>query len=663
MRSGTGEFRVNPLFGALAASTIVGIGAVYWFLRFRMLGPVEAKYSQERLEWSERGAFSQELLEAHPMPETPESFAESVQFGVDRFLARFGGLDVFVWFRRAPLGAFDGTDGDLIVRSGSLESLEPADLKLEEALWDKAFSTEQGWKVSGELPGNCGRLLSVRGARAIRFVPWGTRDRLWGLISAVSYGSNAEAADRHKEPLETLAAYFTSMADRASRFWELDRARERLQGGLDVTMQRLDETNLQLIQRAKEMRTLQEVTDIISEHPDQSDVLSAIIGIVAKSLDADICAFLTFDQDTGELVTLPGAFGVNESDGMYRIPLTNEHSSSVRVFRFGKPFITGDAQNDPDVIAHYAKLWNCRSLMVVPLRVESQRIGVMRVGSFRKDLFSEDHIGFVQVIAEEAAVLIESAVLSKKLQDTNLELQRMHSMKDEFVSTVSHEFKTPLTSIQGFLAVLLDGDAGEIPAEQRRFLKIVKSAADRLHLLVTDLLDLSKLEGGVQIELESIDLVETAQKCLEGQRLAAQARSITLELSASGELPAAHGNSQWLGQVFDNLVSNAIKFTPEGGRVTVGLENKGEGLLARVSDTGIGIPEDEQRRVFEKFFRASNRNAMPAPGTGLGLAICRQIVDRHGGRIWFESSSGQGSTFFFVIPTERASAAVGAKNA
>jgi signal transduction histidine kinase len=652
---------VTELALALGAISLVGIGAVYWHLRFRMLLPLEARLKRERVDWGERAAFAQELLESHPLPENPEGFHEAIQFGVDRFLARFGNVDAFVWIRRAPVGAFAGTDGDLVVRTGALESLESSDLKIEEELWEKAFSDPRGVAFFEAIPGDAGRLLSSRGLRALRLLPWGTRDRLWGLIGAVASEGRGGPTERHAESLGTLAAYFSSMAERASHFWELDRAREQLQGGLDVTMRRLDETNLQLIQRAKEMKTLQEVTDIISEHPDQPDVLSAIVAIVAKSLDADICALLTLDEETGELVTLPGAHGITEGDQLYRIPLTNEQSSSVRVFRSGKPFLTSDAQNDPNVIARYAKLWNCRSLMVVPLRVESQRIGVMRVGSFKKDLFSKDHIGFVQVIAEEAAVLIESAVLARKLQETNLELQRMHSMKDEFVSTVSHEFKTPLTSIQGFLSVLLDGDTGELTDEQTRFLKIVKSAADRLHLLVTDLLDLSKLEGGIEIELEAVDLFEAARKAVEGQRIAAEGKRVLLSLRDGQELPKVHGNSQWLGQVFDNLISNAIKFSPAGGRIEIGLENKGEGVLVYVSDEGIGIPSGEQDRVFEKFFRASNRDEEPAPGTGLGLAICRQIIDRHGGRIWFESESGKGTRFYFVVPTERSAAPVGAE--
>ncbi len=656
---------MNELAAALAVTTAVGLGAIYWHLKFRLLLPVEAQLHRDRLDWSERGDFSQELLEAHPLPETPEALAESLQFGVDRFLARFGGVDVFVWCRRDAIGSFDRSDGDLVFRSGILESLEAEDLKIEEDFWIKAFEEEGGVFWTGNLPGDCGRLLSSRGAGSLRLIPWGTRGRLWGLIGAIGDDESAGASHRHASPLEMLAAYYSSMADRAARFWDLEGAREQLQGGLDVTMQRLDETNLQLIQRAKEMKTVKAVTGIISDHPDQPDVLSAIVALVAKSLEADICAFLLLDEETGELITQPGAYGVSEGDeGLYKIPLSNEQASSVRVFRSGEPFVTGDAQNDPLVISHYAKLWNVRSLMVVPLRVDSQRVGVMRVGSFKQDLFKPEHVSFVQVIAEEAAVLIESAVLSKRLHDSNVELHRLHTMKDDFVSTVSHEFKTPLTSIQGFLAVLLEGETGDLTAEQVRFLKIVKNAADRLHLLVTDLLDLSKLEGGLKISLNRLDLLESARNCIAGQRFSAEERGVILSLDARDDLPPVRGNEQWIGQVFDNLVSNAIKFTPKGGSVSVAIENKGAGLQVRVADTGIGIPEGEQERIFEKFFRASNRDSSSGqvPGTGLGLAICRQIIDRHGGRIWFESEANRGTRFYFMVPTERNVVPVGVEN-
>jgi len=399
------------------------------------------------------------------------------------------------------------------------------------------------------------------------------------------------------------------------------------------------------------MKTLEEITEAITEQPDHSDVLSSIVSIVARSLSADLCAFLLLDEKTGELVTQAGGFGIaNDEGSLYRISLKNDDASSVRVFMTGKPFMTGDAQNDPQAIAHFARLWKCHSLLVVPLSVEKRRIGVMRVGSFKRDFFTPNHLKFVRVIAEEAAVLVESAVLAEKLAETNRELAQLHSLKDDFVSTVSHEFKTPLTSIKGFLAVLLEQEAGPLTKEQKRFLKIVMSAADRLGHLVNDMLDMSRLEGGMDIELGSVELEQVARSSVENHRFLADNKGIRLLMEVPPLLPPARGSAEWLKHVFDNLISNALKFTPERGEVTVALSNRGDCVMVSVSDSGIGIPQEDQDRIFEKFYRAANRQSIKVSGTGLGLAICKSIVDKHEGRIWFDTQLDKGSTFYFVVP-------------
>ncbi|MDE2291461.1 MAG: GAF domain-containing sensor histidine kinase, partial [Elusimicrobia bacterium] len=561
------------------------------------------------------------------------------------FLARFGGVDLFVWVRRAAPGGQTSDGGELVVRTGALEASEASDLAVPEGVWDTltAGAGPSPWTRPGP-----------RAPRAA-LRAWGARGKVWGVLGAVEDGSGTGLLEVHAETLDHLAAHLDAAADRAAQLWELERTRTELEGGLDATMRRLDETNLQLIRRAREVRTFQEVTEAISRNPEHAGVLEAIVSIVARSLEADLCAFLLLDESTGELVTQPGAFGIaNDEGSLYRIAMSNEQSSSVRVFRTGEPFVTADAQNDPLVIAHYARLWRCHSLIVVPLAVEGRRIGVMRVGSFQKAFFTHEHAQFVSLIAEEASVLVESAFLSRRLAETNRQLSEMHRMKDDFVSTVSHEFKTPLTSILGFLSVMLDGEAGPLSDEQRRFLAIVRGSAQRLAELVNDILELSKLEGGTEMEVEAVDLARLARKTLEDVRWRAEEKKVELALEVPARLPFARGSERWLGQVLENLVSNAVKFSRDGGRVRVALAHKGEGLQATVVDDGIGIPAADQGRIFEKFFRASNRDATNAPGTGLGLAICRHIVDRHGGRIWFESREGEGTRFHFVVPAAKA---------
>ncbi|UPT74447.1 MAG: GAF domain-containing sensor histidine kinase [Elusimicrobiota bacterium] len=454
--------------------------------------------------------------------------------------------------------------------------------------------------------------------------------------------------------LRSASAFAAGLADLAS-------SREKLEGGLSEAMKELTEAQDRLIRKSKEIKTLHDVAGALSTRASQApSTLAAIVSIVARALEADLVAFLILDESSGELVTQPGAFGLEGEELLYRLRIDDAKSSSVRVFKTRKPFLTGDAQNDPQVIAHYAKMWSVHSLMVVPLVLEDRCIGVMRVGSRRVNAFSDEQLALVTVIAEEAAIIVETAILNRRLQRTAEQLAALNRMKDEFVSTVSHEFKTPLTTISGFLTVMLDGDTGTLNPQQMKFLTIAKAAAKRLSGLVSDLLDLSRLEGGAKMEPAPLDLGRLASESVENHQPAAAEAGKTLTSEAPESLPKALGDERWLHLVLDNLISNAIKFTMPGGRVRVVARDKGEFIMVSVSDDGIGIPPEDREKVFERFYRAGNRSEVNAPGTGLGLAIAREVVDKHGGKIWLESELGKGTTFHFVVPAAaRAAEAAG----
>lgn len=647
---------MSPLPQGFTASLAAAAcaGAVYWFMKFARLLPLDRRLRLERERSANLGALCRELFEAQRPPESPQLLSEALQYGVERFAARFGGLHLFLWRRMAMEGPFSDAGAELVIRTGFLPALEPVDVELGPELWRLAASSPDKARWRGDIPLPLGERLKFRGLHSGRLLAWGKEGRIWGVLGVLDADPEGRSLEEHGKALELLAAFLGSTADRASALREQAVEREQLVGGLSATMQRLDQTNLQLIQKAREMHSLHEVTDAISAHPDRPDNLGPIASTVAKALDADVVAFLLLDDNTGDLVSQPGAYGLaDDESSLYRISLKNEMASSVRVFRSGQVFLTGDALNDPRVIAHYARLWKVNSLIVVPLRIEDRRIGVMRVGSFRKNFFNQGHEEFVQVISEEAAVLIENAIRAKRLAEMNSQLAHMHRLKDDFVSTVSHEFKTPLTTIRGFLDVVLDGEAGPLTEDQRKFLGISKSSAERLTLLVSDLLDISKLEGGAAMEFVPLDLGAVAALCVEAHLWEADRRKIRLESVIPPRLPRAQGDARWLGQVFDNLISNAFKFTRTGGRVAVSIVNKGECLQACVEDSGVGVGGEEQGRIFEKFYRAKSHASMNVPGTGLGLAICKSIIDKHEGKIWVESEPGSGARFFFLVPVAK----------
>ena len=249
----------------------------------------------------------------------------------------------------------------------------------------------------------------------------------------------------------------------------------------------------------------------------------------------------------------------------------------------------------------------------------------------------------------ERAARAEAETVQRLLAEQNERLRELDRLKDEFVSLVSHELRTPLTSIRGYIELLLE-DLDPSETDRRRYLEIIERNSHRLLDLVSDLLFLAQVEAGkLAIERAPLNLGKVVQECIETSSPVADARGI--ELTAHlGHVPTLQGDRARLAQMLDNLVSNALKFTPKGGRVAVRLQaDDGTAVLA-VKDTGLGIPADEQGRLFERFFRSSTATETAIPGTGLGLTITKAIVERHGGRIEFESTEGVGTTFRVSLP-------------
>jgi two-component system, OmpR family, phosphate regulon sensor histidine kinase PhoR len=226
-------------------------------------------------------------------------------------------------------------------------------------------------------------------------------------------------------------------------------------------------------------------------------------------------------------------------------------------------------------------------------------------------------------------------------------LKKLDQMKNEFVHTVSHDLRSPLTAVLGYAELV--GRAGPLNEQQEEFLRRVQASVQSITTLINELLDLGRLEAGFDTRRELVQVESVLGYTLDMLGSLITQKDIKVEREIAPSLPGLRGNPIRIRQMLDNLIGNAIKYTPPGGKIRLALHAEDKQLIFQITDTGPGIPLDEQSRIFEKFYRASNVLEGPK-GTGLGLAIVKSIVDGHHGRVWVESTLGQGSTFFVVLP-------------
>ena len=239
---------------------------------------------------------------------------------------------------------------------------------------------------------------------------------------------------------------------------------------------------------------------------------------------------------------------------------------------------------------------------------------------------------------------------SHELQRLNEQLQQASKAKSDFLANMSHELRTPMNAILGFVEMVLDEIYGDVPAHLKEPLTDIQTNGKHLLRLINDVLDLSKIEAGrmelVLGEYSVQEVVETVRASLQSLALE---KGLGFVAAAQEDIPLAFGDGRRITQCLTNLVGNALKFS-KGGRVAVWVEQQGENLLYRVSDTGIGIPKNELENIFNEFQQVDMAMTREFAGTGLGLNITKKFVEMHGGRIWVESELGKGSTFFFSIP-------------
>ncbi|HLF25375.1 MAG TPA: GAF domain-containing protein [Anaerolineae bacterium] len=404
-------------------------------------------------------------------------------------------------------------------------------------------------------------------------------------------------------------------------------------------------------QRLREMTTLQTFAQQISASLDLSEVLDSIVITLKQVLGCRGVSLAMLIPDT-QTLEIRAAAGI-QAKWKREAKLKLGEGISGRAAANAQPIYVADTYTMPDFIFFDPIV---RSLLCVPLTLKERVIGTLTVDQAVPDAFTKNDERLLAIAAAQAAVAIENAQLyeelkerARRLEQAYRELQEADRLKDELVQNVSHELRTPLTFVKGYVELLLEEDMGPINERQRESLSIVAEKTNSVTRLVSDIIFLEQIERE-SLQLSAVQMADLARLALQGCEVTAAAAGIHLHADLEPELPPVTADRDRVNQVFDNLLANAIKFSPQGGAITIGLRRQGEAVLASVSDQGIGIPHEQLHRVFERFYQVDGSATRRFGGAGVGLAIVKRIVEAHGGRVWVESELSQGSTFYFSVP-------------
>jgi signal transduction histidine kinase len=404
-------------------------------------------------------------------------------------------------------------------------------------------------------------------------------------------------------------------------------------------------------QRLAEVSTLYAFAEKLTSSLDLPELLDLICVTLKQVLECRGVSISLLVPDT-QVLEIRAAAGL-QTKWREAAKLKVGEGISGKVAATASPIYVPDARSLPDFIFFDPVV---RSLLVVPLMVKDRVIGTLAIDQAVPEAFNKDDERLLVIAAAQAAVAIENAQLylalkerADKLEQAYRELQEIDRLKDELVQNVSHELRTPLTFIKGYVELMLDQDMGPLNEVQRESLSIVADKTNALTRLVSDIIFLQQVERE-SLDLSQYNMRDVARLALHSCEVAATNLGIALRLEAPVDLPPISIDRDRINQVFDNLLGNAIKFSPRGGIITIGIEDSGEFVKLSVADTGVGIPPDKLSRVFDRFYQVDGSATRRFGGAGLGLAIAKRIVEAHGGQIWAESEVGEGSTFYFTLP-------------
>lgn len=397
--------------------------------------------------------------------------------------------------------------------------------------------------------------------------------------------------------------------------------------------------------RLAQIRLISEVTNRMTADLDLQELLDTAASSIQKTFNYfDVTVFLL--TEGGKVLDLSAHSG-NFTDFLpHGYQQAVERGLVGRAARTGEMLMSGDVSREPDYLAF--EYHDTRSELAMPIKIDGKVIGVLNVEDTELNAFDGTDALVLSTLSDQLGIAIKNARLYEELRQANMKLIELDTMKSEFLGIVSHDFRSPLSSIMLAARSLLKNEAIQGIPRAKEYMQLIVDQAVRLNQLAEDTLSITKIESGqLTYYFKIVNLERLIQDAASMVRFS---RKHDFEYAVDPEALFVKGDQTKLRQVLQNLVSNAVKYSPQGGKVVVHVENcNADEVMVSVSDQGMGVPKEKLGRLFQKFSRIDSKESKEIKGAGLGLWICREVVNAHGGRIWMESEPGKGSTVKFVI--------------